>query len=145
MELMLFLLAFAEIIITCRASWKGKGDLKKASILSFGVNQMGDINGNKPGIHAEEDAISKLIPLKKKKRLEPINILVIRVSPKNKIQSSKPCINCLKVMNILPEKKGYKIENVYYSNEDGNILKTTLKSLENEEKHYSKYYRRHLK
>ena len=87
----------------------------------------------------------KLIPLKKRKRLEPINILVIRVSPKNKIQSSKPCINCLKIMNTLPEKKGYKIENVYYSNEEGNILKTTLKSLENEEKHYSKYYRRQLK
>jgi hypothetical protein len=47
-------------------------------------------------------------------------------------------------MNILPEKKGYKIENVYYSNEEGNIIKTTLKSLENEEKHYSKYYRRRI-
>ena len=103
---------------------------------------MGDTDGIKPGIHAEEDALSKLIPLKKRKRLEPINILVIRVSPKNKIQSSKPCSNCLKIMNTLPEKKGYKIENVYYSNEEGNIVKTTLKSLENEEKHYSKYYRR---
>ena len=145
MEWILFLLVSADIIIMYRASWKGKGDLNKANILSFGVNQLGDTTGNKPGIHAEEDAISKLIPLKKKKRLEPINILVIRVSPKNKIQSSKPCINCLKIMNTLPEKKGYKIENVYYSNEEGNILKTTLKSLENEEKHYSKYYRRHLK
>jgi cytidine deaminase len=118
--------------------------LKKANILSFGVNQMGDTNGEKPGIHAEEDAISKLIPLKRKKRLESINILVIRVSPKNKLQPSKPCSNCLRLMNILPEKKGYKIENVYYSDEEGNIIKKTLKSLENEEKHYSKYYRRRI-
>jgi cytidine deaminase len=118
--------------------------LKKVNILSFGVNQMGDTNGEKPGIHAEEDAISKLIPLKRKKRLESINILVIRVSPKNKLQPSKPCSNCLRIMNILPEKKGYKIQNVYYSNEEGNIIKKSLKTLENEEKHYSKYYRRSI-
>ena len=60
--------AYAEITITCRAFYKGKGNLKKARILSFGVNQMGDTSGNTPGIHAECDAISKLIPLKPKKK-----------------------------------------------------------------------------
>ena len=104
----------AGIIIMCRAFYKGKGDLKKARVLSFGINQMGDTSGNEPGIHAECDAISKLIPLRKKKHLEIINLLVIRISPKNKIQPSKPCSNCIETMIKLPPKKGYKIQNIYY-------------------------------
>jgi cytidine deaminase len=131
----------AETIITYRAFYKGKGNLKKARILSFGVNQMGDIHGNNPGIHAECDAISKLIPLKPKKKLENINILVIRLSTKNKIQSSKPCSNCIETMIILPPKKGYKDQNIYYSDMFGDIVKTSLNTLEKEEKHYSRFYR----
>ena len=131
----------AEIIITCHAFYKGNGNVKKARILSFGVNQMGDTDGNTPGIHAECDAISKLISLKPKKKLENINILVIRLSTKNKIQSSKPCSNCIDTMIKLPPKKGYKIQNIYYSDGFGNILKTTLNTLEKEERHYSKFYK----
>ena len=141
MEKIMFHHAYADITIMCLVFYKGKGTMKKARILSFGVNQLGDINGNTPGIHAEEDALSKLMPLKYKKRLEPINILVIRLSPKNKLQISKPCSNCIKLLSIIPKKKGYKIENIYYSDADGNIVKTNLQTLENEEKHYSKYYR----
>ena len=118
--------------------YKGKGDLKKARILSYGTNQMG--NGLVPGIHAEHDAIIKLCPLRKKKRLALVNILVIRVSSKNKLQSSKPCGNCLEIMTNLPIKKGYKIQNVYYSDSEGNIIKQSLTELNNEEKHYSRYY-----
>lgn len=102
---------------------------------------MGDTDGLKPGIHAEYDSIRKLIPLKRRKRLENINILVIRLSGKNKLQSSKPCINCINMMKTLPEKLGYKIQYVYYSNENGEIVKSNLKNLEEEEPHYSRYYR----
>ena len=94
---------------------------------------MGDSNGIQPGIHAEHDAIRKLLPLKRKSRLENINILVIRLSSKNKIQSSKPCINCINMMKTLPPKLGYRIQHIYYSNEEGNIIKTTLQNLENEQ------------
>ena len=132
----------AEITIMCRAFYKGKGNLKKARILSFGVNQMGDTDGNAPGIHAECDAISKLIPLKPKKKLENINILVIRLSTKNKIQSSKPCSNCIETLINLPPKKGYKVQNIYYSDMFGEIVKTSLNTLEKEEKHYSRFYRK---
>ncbi len=105
---------------------------------------MGDSDGIKPGIHAECDAIKKLIPLRKKKRLESINILVVRLSVKNRLQSSKPCINCINTMKTLPLKLGYKIKNVYYSNSNEEIIKTTLQNLESEEKHYSRFYRRKL-
>ena len=75
-----------------------KSGLDKARILHFGTNMMGDIDGTTPGIHAEHNALSKLKPIKYKKRLEQINILVIRVSKTNKIQSSKPCNNCIKII-----------------------------------------------
>ena len=119
--------------------------MKKARILSFGMNQMGDSYGIKPGIHAEQDAINKLQSSNNKKKLEPINLLVIRLSTKNSLQSSKPCANCIENMKILPVKKGYKIQNVYYSDNTGNIIKTTLTSLDNEEKHYSRFYRQNKK
>ena len=134
----------AETIITYRAFYKGKGNLKKARILSFGVNQLGDVDGNTPGIHAECEAISKLIPLKPRKKLENINLLVIRLSTKNKIQCSKPCYNCIETMKKLPPKIGYKINNIYYSDSTGNIVKTTIKALEKEERHYSQYSRRKM-
>ena len=124
--------------------YKGKGIMEKANILSYGFNFMGDINGLEPGIHDEHDAINKLKPLKKKKHLQNINLLVIRLSKKNKLQTSKPCVDCINKIKVLPEKKGYKIKNIYYSDDNENIVKSNLKTLENEELHYSKYYRSKL-
>ena len=125
--------------------YKGKNlILKKANILSFGFNRTGDSNGHSAGVHAEHDAINKLKPLYKKKRLVPINILVIRVSKSNKLQNSKPCANCIQVMKNLPEKKGYIIKNVYYSNDNSEIVKSSLKILEKEELHYSRYYKKKM-
>ena len=129
----------------CHVFYKGNGNLKKASVLSYGVNKMGDSKGMKPGIHAECDAIDKLIPLKKKKKLQNVSLLVIRLSGKNKLQSSKPCGNCIQTMKSLPEKKGYKIQNIYYSDTDGNIVKRSLINLEMDEPHYSKYYKNIIK
>jgi cytidine deaminase len=139
-----------EKINSCRCSSYNhsaciiKGKINKLQVLSFGFNQMGDEKGIKPGIHAEQDAVSKLVPLKYKKRLEIVNILVIRLSSKNKLQLSKPCNRCINTMNILPIKKGYKIQNIYYSDSTNNIVKISLKNLEKEEKHYSKYDRQRL-
>lgn len=125
-----------------RAFYKAnKNALKKANILSFGFNRMGDINGNEAGVHAEHDAINKLKPLERKKKLESINLLVIRFSKNNKLQNSKPCANCIQTLKTLPEKKGYKIKNIFYSNDNGDIVKSNLKNLENEDLHYSRFYR----
>jgi len=105
---------------------------------------MGDDEGIKPGIHAEVDALSKLEPLKSKKHMEKINILVIRISKKNILQSSKPCNNCIKAMNILPSKKGYQLQDIYYSDGEGRIVKSNLTYLENSEKHISQFYRKRI-
>jgi cytidine deaminase len=103
---------------------------------------MGDSDGLEPGVHAEHNALLKLKPIKIKKKLETINLLVVRFSKTSKIQSSKPCNNCIKIMSEIPEKKGYKIQNIYYSDSDGNIVKTNLSNLMNEEQHYSRFYRK---
>jgi cytidine deaminase len=122
--------------------YKGNGALKKVNILSYGFNMMGDISGNQPGVHAEHDAINGLRPLRRKKHLQNVNILVIRVSKNNKLQNSKPCANCIETMKVLPQKKGYRIRNIYYSNENGEITKSSLQNLEKEELHYSRFFRR---
>jgi hypothetical protein len=109
--------------------------------LSYGTNYVGNERGDDPGLHAECDVLGKLIPLKYKRKLEPINLLVIRLSKTNKIQSSKPCNNCIKNMKVIPEKKGYKLQYIYYSDGEGNVIKTTLDILEKEEPHYSRYYK----
>ena len=120
--------------------YKGNCQKGKINVLSFGFNKTGDIKGNKPGIHAEHDVINKLKPLYRK-RLESINLLVIRFSKNNKLQNSKPCGNCIQTMKTLPLKKGYRIKNIYYSNDNGVIIKSNLKILEKEELHYSRFYR----
>jgi len=100
---------------------------------------MGDESGKNPGIHAEYDALTKLKPLYNR-RLEIINMLIIRVSKKNNLQSSKPCVNCIDTLKSFPQKKGYKIQYIYYSDGEGNIIKSNLDILEKEEKHYSRFY-----
>jgi hypothetical protein len=133
---------YVDIIIMCVVFYRGKVTMTKANIISYGVNKMGDTNGIVPGIHAEHDAIRKLPKLRRNKRQQQISILVIRVSVKNRLLLSKPCCNCINIMKTIPEKKGYKIKNIYYSDDNGNIIKTNLDILDNEEKHYSRFYKK---
>ena len=128
-----------------RVYYKENSVLKKANILSIGFNQMGDVDGNYAGIHAEHDAINKLKPLDRNRRPESINLLVIRVSKSNKLLNSKPCANCIKTMKFLPEKKGYRIKYIYYSNDNGDIVKYSLKNLANQDLHYSSFIKKYTR
>jgi len=116
--------------------------LKKSNILSFGFNTTGDIYGIQPGVHAEHDAINKLKPLRRNKHLQNVNILVIRLSKKNRLQNSKPCAKCIETIKFLPKKKGYCIKNIYYSNDNEEIIKSSVKNLEMEELHHSMFFRK---
>ena len=108
--------------------------------LSIGFNRMGNDSGNS-GIHAEHDAIRKLLPLRRKRK-KPINVtlLVVRISNRNKLQTSKPCINCLKIIKTLPQKLGYNIKHIYYS-DDNVLVKTTISELEQEKPHITGFAR----
>jgi cytidine deaminase len=108
--------------------------------LSYGINICHPTGVN--GIHAEAYAIMNLPSLPRKKNLKKIDILVIRTSAKARLGMSKPCIKCLIDMSILPQKKGYVIKNIFYSDKDGNIVNTTLKHLINCNDYYvSRFYR----
>jgi hypothetical protein len=119
-------------------------NINKSNILSIGCNRIGDIYGNEPGEHAEENALNKIKSLKINKNPQIINLLVIRLSKQKKLQNSKPCVNCIRIMKNLPNKKGYKIKNIYYSTEYNNIIKIKLRNLENEPPHYTMYYKRKM-
>ena len=51
--------------------------------------------------------------------MKKIDIIVIRTTCKRNLGNSKPCVKCLSDMYYLAPKKGYKINNVYYSDESG--------------------------
>lgn len=115
--------------------------LNKSTILSFGVNIYGNLEGTEPGTHAEINAVNKLPKRSSSKKNKTISLLIVRISKINNIQNSKPCNNCIQKMKYLPGLKGYKLKYIYYSDNGGNIIKTTLKNLETDVQHYSNYYR----
>lgn len=104
----------------------------KDQILSFGCNQY--IDSNKT-VHAELNVWKNLKPNFTKRKKE-ISIMVIRISSSGTIGNSKCCNYCTINMKKLSEKKGYKIKYVYYSDKNGNIIKSNLKKLHSNP-HYS--------
>jgi hypothetical protein len=113
----------------------------KVKILTCGINVM-PINEttNNPGMHAEHNALRKLC-LRKNRYKKSINLLVVRLSSKNKLQYSKPCHSCIRNIETITAERGYKIKNIYYSNECNSIVKTNLETLKNEDMHYTRFYR----
>lgn len=92
--------------------------------------------------HAEENAIRKLPMLPRKKHLKKVDLLVIRTSKTGVLGSSKPCIHCLMLLQTKLPEKGYKVQNIYYTSQHGDIHEATLKSLLEEDNiHMSRYYR----
>ncbi len=93
-------------------------------------------------VHAEANAIANLPQRPRKKNLTKINILVIRTSQTGKLGISKPCVKCLYDLSTTPQKKGYIVKDIFYSNIDGQIEHTTLKQLiDNGNYHISRFYK----
>jgi hypothetical protein len=103
---------------------------------------MYDNNRSEGTTHAEINAINNLVPHSaNKKHLVKIDLLVIRTSNTGKIGMSKPCVKCIIDLTTLPQRKGYILKNIYYSDKNGEIIKTNLKSLiETKDFHISRYY-----
>lgn len=113
----------------------------------FAVKSYGENHYNNPAdpacssIHAEANAMKKLLPLPRQKKLKKVDLLVIRVSKNGQFGNSKPCIHCiLKLSKNLPE-KGYSLRDVYYTNESGSIVCTRFNELLHETNpHVSRFY-----
>lgn len=110
------------------------------NVVSYGLNSYRPGTG-RTTVHAEASAIQKL-PIRKNKKLKKINILVIKTSPTGKLGNSKPCYKCLMDLSSKPHLKGYRIDTVFYTNENGEIDSQKLKNLISEGNyHLSAYYR----
>lgn len=89
-------------------------------ILSWGFNQIRTSNAIPDrfkkfieALHAEQHAIMR-VP--NKELLNGASLLVIRINRNGKLTNARPCKNCMKTINY------FKISNVYYSNENGEIV-----------------------
>jgi hypothetical protein len=102
-----------------------------SSLLSFGINDEKN--------HSEVNAILKL-RFRREKLKNPIKIsaLVIRVSSTGELGMSRPCAHCTFSLFRLPRKFGYVITDIYYSNENGNIIKTNINELLEGPQHISR-------
>lgn len=100
-------------------------------------------NGCCYGLHAEMDAIRKLPPIPLKAKKKKINLIVIRIDRFGNLRNSGPCFKCIQYMQRLNLTTSYKIENVYYSDQDGNIVVIKLADLiDQENKHVSYAFRK---
>ena len=99
--------------------------------MTYGINNQAiddfqlKINGSE---HAEDNAMRKLRLKKRSRKLIKIDILVIRVNNYDQFCISKPCIHCCKKMALLPT-RGYKINKIYYTNNEGEIVSERMSSL----------------
>ena len=108
------------------------------SCLSIGMNRY---TNHKKSTHAENSAISRL-KYRETNKKKKVDILVIKTSKSGRIGNSKPCYHCLMDLKRLSPERGYRINNVYYSNSDGIIVKKKLSHLILEGNfHFSSYYR----
>ena len=131
-------LAYVAIAIMLRAP--SSVMLRVFYVITYGMNSYKNQEKDGKTIHAECDAIRKL-PSRKNKSIKKINMLVIRTTKTGKLSMSKPCYNC--IMNMMRDapKKGYKIEWIYYSDEEGNVVKEKLVNLNKGDFHFSSYYK----
>lgn len=114
---------------------------KTGTVLSYGENSsyLGDVG--KWTVHAESSAISRLPSRPQRKRLVPVDMLVIRTSRTGLLGLSRPCMHCVVTMcRTLPD-RGYRIDRVHYSDENRGIRVVKLQDLVCEEQHVSIYYK----
>ena len=121
---------------------KKKGRALK--VLSYGINMYDNTRGVGT-THAEANAIKNLPPMPRNRHhLKRIDMLVIRTSQSGKIGMSKPCIKCILDMLTIPQKRGYIIKDIYYSDANGKIIKTSLKHIVEEGNfHITRFYKMH--
>lgn len=110
---------------------------KAVKVYSFGYNH---IRSNR-SIHAEVDAINNLPPLRRKRKLVKVKLLVVRFSKKMKLADSRCCIRCCESIFKVPPLRGYTIENVGFSNDLGHIEDHhPMTLLVDDDYHLSVYY-----
>lgn len=100
--------------------------------IAFGQNY--ERSGYSISIHAEVNALNKLrhtISFRQKNK-KHYDLLVVRLTKANKCGESRPCFHCLKTLL----KSGINIKFVYYSTNDGTIVREKLNNMLHSKKTY---------
>jgi deoxycytidylate deaminase len=72
-------------------------------------------------VHAEIDACMKIRKSLKNKK-EKVSLVVYRTNKRGDcLLMAKPCFNCITNSKQILEYKGYKLCNIFYTNEEGNL------------------------
>lgn len=118
--------------------------LPKYTVSENSVREMR--NGCCYGLHAEMAAIKKLPPLRLRGKKQIINLIVIRINKNGLLKNSAPCFMCIKHMEWINRNTSYKINNVYYSYDDGVIVVKRLNELiDSSVKHVSRRFNKRNK
>ena len=83
-------------------------------------------------LHAEIDLFNKLPSLRRSKNLKRIDFTIVQIYGKSdnyRYKNAKPCMHCLNKLSVYSIKKGYRIGNIYFSDDNGTITKSTLNKL----------------
>ena len=89
------------------------------------------------------DAIRKLPPLQnKKRRKQDIVLIVIRIDKNGNLKNSQPCVKCLEHINKPNYSSWYRLTNIWYSNQEGNIIHRKLQQIiDSEKKHITRRFK----
>jgi hypothetical protein len=111
-----------SLINIYRVVFYRKNSNSNINIISFGENSHREVYcGCTYHFHAEMEAVTRLPKLPKGKK-KVIDIIVIRVDSNYNLKNSKPCAKCMEYLNNVNQRGHYKINKVYYSNENGLIV-----------------------
>ena len=112
-------------------------------MVAVGYNYYPSNNKYVGSIHSEKAAILALPKRPTNKKLKKVDIMIVKSSKSGShVGNSHPCIGCVKDLNSLPARYGYKIRKVHFTNNDGTITSMSLASLNQSKNHFkSKFYR----
>jgi hypothetical protein len=113
------------------------------SLVNYGENQYKDPDFPcMASIHAEVNAMHKLPYLPRHKRPKKVDLLVIRVNRGGSMGNSKPCLNCVQQMSKFLPMKGYTLDTIYYTTQNGIIVSEKFTDLLNSDTPYlSRFYK----
>ena len=95
----------------------------RAFYVSYGMNYYNVDNDIMKTRHAEVDCLQRL-KQNPKRRYKKLNLIVFRTNKKgDALMMAKPCNHCLNYYRKNLNKKGYVLDNIYYTNENGKIIK----------------------
>lgn len=98
--------------------------IKNGKIINYGYNKYCSF-AKKSTIHAEMDALMTLRKKYKKHQLMNMDIVIIRISPKNhELKNSRPCNGCIDIL------RKFYIRRVYYSDDYGRIVCEKINEME---------------